>query len=140
VIFADESYDSYDNSLTDTNFTLIVPILDHGLIDIYSQTFVDGSSVVPADFDLGQNYPNPFNKETMISFSLKRGGYIDLEIFDQLGRKIATLYSGSSESGEHSIVWDGRSTSGKDLASGIFFYTIRTGRGQSVTKRMALLK
>lgn len=139
-IFEDEESDSYDNSLTDTNSVLVIPILVHGLIEVYGGTGVEGVPVTPADFELGQNYPNPFNRETMISFSLKRGGEIDIEIYDQLGRKVATLYSGPANSGDNRVAWDGRSSAGDDLASGIYFYKLRINWGQSVTKRMALLK
>lgn len=140
LIFADRDSDSYDNSLTDTNSVLVVPILDNGVIEVYQRTFVVGDQGMPDDFSLEQNYPNPFNGETVVSFSLNSCGDVDLEIYDLLGKKVATLFSGPACPGRLSFVWDGRSSDGDALASGIFFYMMRTSWGESVTKRMALLK
>jgi len=140
LVFEDEESDSYDNSLTDTNSTLIIPILDHGQVEVYGQTEIGSVAIRPAGFDLAPNYPNPFNGETVISFTLEQPGHVDLDVYDFTGRKVARLYSGPANSGQNRVVWDGRSSSGKVLASGVFFYRLKTGRGESVTQKMVLLK
>lgn len=77
---------------------------------------------VPSRFILVQNYPNPFNPSTTISFAIPRDAAVRLEIFDVMGRKVRTLLDGRRPLGHHSIAWNGRSDSGEDVSSGVYFY------------------
>jgi hypothetical protein len=92
-----------------------------------------------AQFALSQNYPNPFNQSTMIGFTLVKSGFVSLDIYDILGRKVRNLVSESMSSGYNSVLWDGTNDSGQDVASGIYFYQLKVG-DFSDTKRLALLK
>ena len=131
---------SYNNSLSDTNSVLIIPVLEDGIADVNSPTGISDLVSTPLKFDLGQNYPNPFNMTTVISFYLEQSGHVDLEIYDIVGRKVATVYSGLAKAGESNISWDGNMSADGELASGVFFYKLKTTWGESVTKRMTLLK
>lgn len=93
----------------------------------------------PAGFALSQNYPNPFNQSTNIAFTLANSGFVDLRIYDLLGRKVRTLVYEHLSSGYKSVLWDGKNDSGKDVASGIYFYQIKIGNF-SETKELVLLK
>jgi hypothetical protein len=95
---------------------------------------IDEGPSIPSGFALNQNYPNPFNARTLIAFALSREAYIDLAVYDVLGRRVATVLSGKQPAGEHAVTWDAG-----DLSSGIYCYRLRTGGG-STTKRMMLLK
>ncbi len=139
-VFEDIDEYSFDNSLSDTNATLIVPVLDDGIITVSANTFIGDNSVRPSEFELSQNYPNPFNMETTIMFSLEEAGHVDLVIYDILGKRVSTIFSGDVEAGENRVVWDGRESAGKEQPSGVYFYRLKTMRGESVTKRMTLLK
>ncbi|MEE9554084.1 MAG: T9SS type A sorting domain-containing protein [candidate division Zixibacteria bacterium] len=139
-IFENVDENSYDNNLSDTNATLIVPVLADGAIDVLSQTLIGDNSSGPSEFELSQNYPNPFNMKTTISFSVKNPGHVDLEIYDILGQRVATLFSGYVEAGIRSFDWDGEISAGKEQSSGVYFYRLKTMWGESVTKRMTLLK
>jgi hypothetical protein len=131
----------HDNAWSDTTgYDLIIPILVDGGITIGSQTGVGNNPVRPEVFELSQNYPNPFNGETKISFTLPRASQIDLCVYDLIGRKVATLYSGQVEAGETEIGWDARTTAGAELPSGIYFYRLAIAEGKSLTRRMTLLK
>jgi hypothetical protein len=92
-----------------------------------------------AEFALHQNYPNPFNQSTKIGFVLAKSGFVSLDIYDILGRKVRNLVSGNSSSGYASVLWNGKNDSGKDVASGIYFYQVKAG-DFSVTKTLVLLK
>jgi hypothetical protein len=93
----------------------------------------------PAEFGLSQNYPNPFNQATKIEFTLAKSGFVTLQIYDTLGRKVRTLVSEHLSSGYKSMFWDGKNDTGKEVASGIYFYQIKAGNF-SASKKMLLLK
>jgi len=93
----------------------------------------------PSGFTLFQNYPNPFNQTTKIEFTLAKSGFVTLNIYDILGRKVRTLVSEHLSSGYKSVLWDGKNESGKDVASGIYFYQLKVG-DFTQTKKLVLLK
>jgi hypothetical protein len=64
-----------------------------------------------------QNYPNPFNPSTTIRFQLESKSYVTLEVYDVIGRNVATLVNGILEAGHHRIVWNA-----EKFTSGIYYY------------------
>ena len=98
-----------------------------------------GDREKPSEFALSQNYPNPFNQTTKIEFTLSKSCFVSLNIYDILGRKVRTLVSEHLSSGYKSVLWDGKNDSGKDAASGIYFYQMRVG-DFTETKKLVLLK
>ncbi len=91
------------------------------------------------EFSLFPNSPNPFNQSTNLRFSLQSPGFVNLDIFDLLGRKVRTLIAGYLRSGSGSAVWDGKDDSGEEVSSGIYFSRIRF-RDSSQTSKLLLLK
>ena len=85
------------------------------------------------------NHPNPFNPTTTISFSLPKEEDIELTIYNIKGQKVKTLYSGISEEGKHSVIWNGIDSNGKTVSSGIYFYKLKT-ESKELTRKMLLLK
>jgi hypothetical protein len=67
-------------------------------------------------------YPNPFNPQTAIAFDLPKAGRVHLEIFDLLGRKVATLLDEQRSAGSHTVAFDAAS-----LASGVYLYRLSAG-------------
>jgi hypothetical protein len=93
----------------------------------------------PSEFDLSQNYPNPFNPSTKIEFTLSKSGFVSLEIYDVLGKRVRTLVSEELPAGYKSVIWDGKNEEGEDVASGVYFYQLKVG-DFSEPKKMLLLK
>jgi endo-1,4-beta-D-glucanase Y len=88
----------------------------------------------PEQFSLEQNYPNPFNPSSTISFAIPKQAQVRLEIFNVLGRLIATLLNEEKAPGRYSVIWEaGRVT------SGVYFYRIRAG-DYVQTRKAILLK
>ncbi len=100
--------------------------------------------LLPNSFQLHQNYPNPFNPTTTIQFDIPASSpkmvQVQLTIFNPLGKKIRTLYQGSLQPGSYTLVWDGRDDAGNAVASGLYFYSIRTDNFLFAAKKMMLLK
>ena len=89
---------------------------------------------LPKTIKLSQNYPNPFNNTTQIQYTLPRQLKIKLELFNVLGEKINTLYSGTQKTGKHIFYLDAAS-----LSSGLYFYKLTSGNNVRV-KKLILLK
>ena len=98
------------------------------------------------EFVLNQNYPNPFNPTTKISFQLPNLSFVEISIFNSLGKLICSFVSKFYSAGFHSVEWSGRDDFGKDVVSGIYFYNIkargsnRKGTDFSETKKMNLIR
>lgn len=91
-------------------------------------------STVPSGIRLHQNYPNPFNPSTTIQYSLSQNSEISIELFNLLGKKVATIYEGQQTRGDHSIHFNAQT-----LSSGVYFYRLRT-ESMSQTEKMTLIK
>jgi glucose/arabinose dehydrogenase len=90
---------------------------------------------LPADFELEQNFPNPFNPSTTIRIGIPAGGgAARLEVFDLLGRKVATLVDQTLPAGWQTVTFN----AGK-LNSGVYIYRLETA-GQTTVKKMMLVK
>jgi hypothetical protein len=89
---------------------------------------------IPKLYSLEQNYPNPFNPVTNIKFSIPTGGFVELKIYDLLGREVATLVNDPMEAGTYNVDFEANK-----LASGVYFYTLESGNFKQ-TKRMLLVK
>lgn len=94
---------------------------------------------LPVDFDLFQNYPNPFNPSTKIKFTIPSDiddlSSSSLRVYDLLGNEVAVLFDQYKSPGSYEIVFSPK----PDLASGIYFYELRTG-GKTETKKMVLMR
>jgi hypothetical protein len=89
---------------------------------------------VPQRFALMRNHPNPFNSSTTISYSLPERGEMSISIYNLLGQRVATIFEGAQEAGEHTITWDAR-----DFPSGVYFARLQAGE-HSENIKMVLLK
>jgi hypothetical protein len=103
-----------------------------------------GASTLPKEFALQQNYPNPFNPSTTIRYALPVQSVVTLEVFNVLGQRVRTLVSDIQAAGYRTMEWDGRSNSGQQLASGVYFLQIaaRGENGKSFTsvRKLMLMK
>ncbi|MCK9209573.1 MAG: T9SS type A sorting domain-containing protein [Ignavibacteriaceae bacterium] len=90
------------------------------------------------DFSLGQNYPNPFNPSTVISLQLAASGHVSLKVYDVIGNEVAVLINEFKEAGTHEVEFKS-AVGNRQLASGIYFYKINSGK-YSELKKMILLR
>lgn len=95
--------------------------------------------VNPVITELRGNYPNPFNPTTTISFSLNQKGPVSIDIYNILGQKVNTLFNGELGQGLHKLTWNGTDDNGRAVASGMYFYKMKSN-DYSKTKKMILMK
>lgn len=98
------------------------------------------SNSLPHDFILNQNYPNPFNSNTMITFLINKPSNVKLEIYNQLGQCIQTLFNDFLQSGYYQIPWTGKNYNGNDVASGVYIYCLIIENQYSQSKKMLLIR
>ena len=101
----------------------------------YTTTTSHTESQIANDFNLFQNYPNPFNPVTFIGWKLPVNSHVELNIFNTLGQKVATLVDEFRVTGTYNIKWDA-----SKFSSGIYYYRLSTDTGYSQTRKMMLIK
>ncbi len=89
----------------------------------------------PVEFEV-MNFPNPFNPVTTINYSLPEDGYTELKVYNIYGELVETLVSGNKEAGSYSARFP---ANGRELSSGIYLYTLTSGRYKT-TGKMTLVK
>ncbi|MFZ5518279.1 MAG: T9SS type A sorting domain-containing protein [Candidatus Zhuqueibacterota bacterium] len=94
---------------------------------------------MPVSNQLDQNYPNPFNAATLISFSIMKHSHVILNIFDSVGRLVATLVNAELAAGSYQYHWAGRDQQGRSVPSGIYFYQMSTD-SFSATKKLIIIQ
>ncbi|MBD3298793.1 MAG: S8 family serine peptidase [candidate division Zixibacteria bacterium] len=101
---------------------------------VSGQLDVVNSGAIPETYALLQNHPNPFNASTQIPYALSEPGKVQLDVYNLLGQRVATLVDQHQEAGYHVANWDAH-----DAASGVYLYRIRTDSYTS-TRKMVVLK
>lgn len=97
-------------------------------------TSVENEKNIVNGFNLLQNYPNPFNSTTNIKYTISQAVRVTLKIYDLMGKEVVTLLDRFQNAGSYDVIFQA-----KDLASGIYFYTLTSGNFIS-TKKLILLK
>lgn len=93
-------------------------------------------------YRLYQNYPNPFNPITKISFKCQVSSYMELKVYDLLGKEVAVLVNERKNAGSYEVEFDARlaARQGSILPSGVYFYSLFADGRVVDTKRMILIK
>ena len=94
---------------------------------------------LPDELQLQQNAPNPFNSQTILSYFLPKSGMVRLELFSVTGQRVAVLRQGPQQAGYHRLHWEAQDDEGRPLASGIYFYRLKTTNG-ILTRKFTLLR
>jgi hypothetical protein len=95
----------------------------------------------PAVFELLGNYPNPFNPSTTILLKLNTSyvGNLEIRIYNVLGQVVRTLTVHVNGAGQYEVVWDGLSSAGGTLPSGVYFYAVEI-QNHLLLGKMIMLK
>lgn len=79
------------------------------------------------------NFPNPFNPSTTITYSIPKETFLTISIYNSIGQKIETLFSGEKAEGDYAIKW-----LPSNLGSGTFFIVLETLEKTIVHKTLYL--
>jgi protocatechuate 3,4-dioxygenase beta subunit len=94
---------------------------------------------LPKTLSLYPNYPNPFNPATRIRFGMPESGRARVVVYDLSGRMIRSLWDGPAAAGFHSVEWDAKDASSRQVPSGVYFYRIE-GANEVRTGKMVYLR
>ena len=97
----------------------------------------DGGRVAPSSHLL--NSPNPFNPATSISYGVERSGWVELDLFNILGKHVRTLVAEDQTAGVRQVTWDGTDQAGRSVSSGVYLAQLRLG-GHSTVRKMVLVR
>jgi len=92
-----------------------------------------GTDLVPKQFKLSQNYPNPFNPSTNISYALPTDEFVNLTVYNVLGKTITILVNEQKLAGSYVV-----SFNASGFPSGVYFYKLIAGNYVSINKMMLL--
>ncbi len=99
-----------------------------------NETVIESGVTVPTEMRLMQNYPNPFNPTTSITYTLEKRRLVDVKVYNALGKEVEPLIHGYQEPGQYQIQF-----SAKELPSGVYFCTLKSGTEEQTIK-MVLTK
>ena len=91
-------------------------------------------STMPDAVALNQNYPNPFNPTTQITYELPQQTDVRLEVYDMVGRQVATLVNETVQAGVHNVNFDASS-----LSSGVYIYRLQAG-STTLSRKLTVIK
>ncbi len=99
--------------------------------------FVENAAARPS---LQASHPNPFSDQTTLAFYLPAASTATVRIYDSAGRMVRTILDQELLSpGEHNLSWNGQSQDNRQLANGIYFWSLQTNAGL-MTARTVLLR
>lgn len=102
---------------------------DADVLELYTDGPTDvARSPSMANFAIGHSLPNPTSGETRVEFVLGASESIQLNVYDVAGRRVRNVMSGALPAGPHVANWDGRTDSGQQAPSGVYFFRLQAGR------------
>ena len=117
----------------------MVVTLEPGTITTFVSEYRSVSSEAPApapsSYRLQPNYPNPFASSTTVGYELPQASEVKLEVFDVLGRRVATLVEGAMPAGSHEVRFDA-----SRLPAGIYVYRLTGVDDVVLTRTMTVVK
>jgi len=151
VAYADIIEDMTDNNVTVATIEWTVYVTD-GIDTVEADNapftvVIDGGyamstfseALIPEAFALHQNYPNPFNPITTLRYDLPENSFVNITVYDLLGKKVKTLVNTTQNAGFKSVIWNATNNQGNPVSAGVYLYKIQAGEFVQ-TKKMVLLK
>ncbi|MCF7823401.1 MAG: T9SS type A sorting domain-containing protein [Candidatus Marinimicrobia bacterium] len=127
--------ETYIYRLADVDY--ISAIVYHAEISVTVRS--DDELQLPGSMCLNDAYPNPFNPLVNLGFRLEEAAEISLSIYDVQGREIATIVEGYYHSGNYSFQWDGTSSQGEVMASGVYLVRL-TAADNHQTQKITIVR
>jgi hypothetical protein len=112
---------------------------DADILELKNQTTVSAVSGLTPRLTLGHVVPNPSSAASRVDYTLAGTQSVDIAVYDVAGRRVRSIESGVRGAGQHWADWDGRADNGFAVASGIYFFRLRSG-GQDFVARIVRIR
>jgi len=93
----------------------------------------------PPSFFLSANYPNPFNPTTTFQYSLPRNARVRMAVYNVIGELVTVLVDRDQSPGIYIVQWNGSSSAGSAVSSGIYLARFST-ESYSETRKLVLIR
>jgi len=104
-------------AISGNRFSLTLPALSITAVKLSGQGSITAVNHLPESHSLAlRAFPNPFNPRTTIEITLPQSGQVTVDVFDLLGRRVETLFSGFKQTGTHQFALDAAA-----LSSGMYW-------------------
>jgi len=143
------SVNIYTDKIPDTSkiYTYVVTSLDR----LKNESQPSGSVItrvgvefIVMEYTLSPGYPNPFNSVVNFRYSVPEASFVDVRIFDLMGREVKKITLGFHRSGVYQIYWDGKDEKGNEVASGIYLCRMNAFKNGKIvfskSQKVSLLK
>jgi hypothetical protein len=110
--------------------------------DPTASTAVEPRQLGPAYRTTLANFaPNPLlaGAKGKITFTMAKDGPANIDIFDVNGRLVKTVFDGIAQAGPNEAAWNGTDFTGRDVASGVYFYRLRADQ-KDLSKKMVVVR
>ncbi|MCF7809547.1 T9SS type A sorting domain-containing protein [bacterium] len=94
----------------------------------------DDRITIPDEYGIASIYPNPFNSSVTVSYNLPVSSDVSLQLFDILGREVASLFNEWQTVGSHTVVIDNT-----ELSAGLYLIRLKSG-SDVVVRKVVLVK
>jgi hypothetical protein len=143
----------YSKSWADVHYSTTADFNGDGALDIattwYDGLYIhfnsdvnnieDNKRLLPKNFYVYDNFPNPFNSSTNIQFEIFSSLILEIKIFNINGKEVKEYQKKKYLPGKYNLKWDGNNESGKEVSSGIYFWSFKS-EDFFKTKKILLVK
>ena len=91
------------------------------------QLTVNTNIDIPNTFHFSNAYPNPFNPRTRFTVSLPEKSHMVVNIYDIVGRQVASLAEGDYNAGRYRMEWAGMTDMNAAAPSGVYLLVVQAG-------------
>lgn len=140
-----QGYQGDNIDLTSTDSTLWPVWMDNSTgtyqvwtrpVDFSALNAINNPAFRTQEVELHQNVPNPFYSETLISYTLMKKDFVELKVYDLMGRELCVLEKAMKEAGTHRASFTpARNLEAGNPEKGVFLVELRVG-GIKTSKRM----
>lgn len=143
VYLVDEGNGRSVNLRLDSIYSFVSPLREQQfsvLVGSRDAVLKGAGQMVPTEFSLSQNFPNPFNPSTNFRVALPQRSTVSLAIFNILGQRTRTLFTGELEGGIHWFTWDGKNEQFVGAQSGVYYCRLVIEGRQPIVRKLVLVK
>ena len=108
-------------------------------ITLMNELSVDENVHIPDKYHLSNAYPNPFNPRTSFALSIPLMSYVNVKVYDLMGREVAIIAQNNYEPGTYTISWDGTFKDNSLATSGVYLLIAEMGE-KLFSKKLILMK